>query len=35
LINKAAGLRLSELWYTDDTLSRRDFRWLNVIAEKG
>ena len=34
LINKAAGLRLSELWYTDDTLSRRDFRWLNVIAEK-
>ena len=34
LINKTAGLRLSELWYTDDTLSRRDFRWLNVIAEK-
>ena len=34
LINKAAGLRLSELWYTDDTLSRRGFRWLNVIAEK-
>lgn len=34
LINNTAGLRLSELWYTDDTLSRRDFRWLNVIAEK-
>jgi 2-polyprenyl-3-methyl-5-hydroxy-6-metoxy-1,4-benzoquinol methylase len=34
LINRTAGLRLSELWHTDDTLSRRDFRWLNVIAEK-
>lgn len=25
-------LNLEELWYTEDTLARKDFRWLNVIA---
>ena len=34
LICTVSGLEVKELWYTDDTLSRRDFRWLNVIAVK-
>ncbi len=34
LADMAEGLRISELWYTDDTLSRRDFKWLNVIMSK-
>lgn len=34
LADNAEGLQLAELWYTEDTLSRRNFKWLNVIAVK-
>ena len=30
----AEGLQIKELWYTEDTLKRNDFKWLNVIALK-
>ena len=33
LIESVKGLHLKELWYTEDALSRRNFRWLNVIAK--
>lgn len=26
------GLQIKELWYTEDSLNRNGFRWLNVIA---
>lgn len=32
LINTVPGLKIREIWYTEDTLSRRDFKWLNIIA---
>lgn len=34
LVDNACALRVAELWYTEDTLSRKDFRWLNVIITK-
>lgn len=27
-----ANLEIKELWYTDDSLARTDFRWLNLIV---
>ncbi len=35
LSDMAEGLRIVELWYTEDSLSRKDFKWLNVIIVKG
>lgn len=32
LVNLCKGLEIKELWYTEDTLARDDFKWLNVIA---
>ena len=32
LVNLCKGLEIKELWYTEDSLAREDFRWLNVIA---
>ena len=34
LISYVEGLTIKEYWYTDDILNRRDFRWLNVIAQR-
>ena len=32
LTGTVPGLQIRELWYTQDTLKRNDFRWLNIIA---
>ena len=32
LVNAVRGLRIREFWYTEDTLKRRDFKWMNIIA---
>ena len=34
LIDRVKGLGISELWYSEDALSGRDFRWLNLIAKR-
>ena len=34
LVGSVEGLEIKELWYSADTLSRNDFRWLNIIAVK-
>jgi 2-polyprenyl-3-methyl-5-hydroxy-6-metoxy-1,4-benzoquinol methylase len=34
LAGSVEGLEITELWYSADTLSRNDFRWLNIIAVK-
>jgi hypothetical protein len=34
LADSIEGLETTELWYSADTLSRNDFRWLNMIAVK-
>lgn len=35
IANSVEGLRIVELWHTRDTLSRKGFKWLNVIFIKG
>ena len=32
LIADVTGLEIKEQWYTDDSMDRRGFRWLNLIA---
>lgn len=32
LVNLCKGLDIKELWHTEDSLARDDFKWLNVIA---
>ena len=32
LISTVPGLQIREIWYTEDTLNRREFKWLNIIA---
>ncbi len=32
LADMEEGFKIAELWYTEDTLSRRGFKWLNVIV---
>ena len=34
LTGTVTGLQIRELWYTEDTLKRNDFKWLNAIAVK-
>ena len=34
LVDSVPGLLIRELWYTEDTLQRSNFRWLNVIAKR-
>ena len=34
LAGSVEGLEITELWYSADTLSRNDFRWLNILAVK-
>ena len=33
LVSASEGLRIVNLWYTTDELSRNDFRWLNAIIQ--
>ena len=35
LVNLCKELEIKELWYSDDSLARIGFRWLNVIATRG
>jgi hypothetical protein len=35
LVNMCKGLEFKELWYSDDSLARNGFRWINVIATRG
>lgn len=32
LLDNATGVNIKEIWYTNDSLDRRDFKWLNFIA---
>lgn len=34
MVDIVPGLLIKELWYTEDSLQRNDFRWMNVIAER-
>ena len=32
LLGNAKGVHIKKVWYTNDSLNRSDFKWLNVIA---